>query len=547
MYMKGIKRILAIALAMLLLALPALAEEVTSMAETHTLTIANPVVYVNGVEAMNMEGLGAEIELVNADDGVAMLLSVLGGDQTAAEGYALFDGRQLVLGAEGLSNAYSLPLEKMMDAEGMEAFGQLAELFSEDTLMALMSAIIAPFGTLVEQVAATQVDEGVQVIDHTAGQYEMQGYTFTMTADMLNEFAASMEQGIESIPIFAEILAEGSRAVADAYNDEKGALDELDEMDELEGEYTVTVWMGTDEDGMPLIREEITADLTADGENAVMTAWMDGYAENGDYMLVGAEDMTVDGEQYMTIDIDGKLLNCVEGMQTNDWSSFGVELTANYDFPDIEATQNMFITYYPQGYTEENADYSSLTISMDVTQDGETNSFLLDGYYAPADGVNYDYDELYGTCTFTAGGSSQGVELLVQTQHADGHEYYGAQVTLSDSASGSQSYYYSYEGDYTANALGSEDNSGQLHLGASTALGGVEISYELAADVTVTHAQADASALPTVEGEAVDIMTLDEKGMEQLNSEGQVILTQFMGVLMANVPSITSMIAASAY
>ena len=547
MYMKGIKRILAIALAMLLLALPALAEEVTSMAETHTLTIANPVVYVNGVEAMNMEGLGAEIELVNADDGVAMLLSVLGGDQTAAEGYALFDGRQLVLGAEGLSNAYSLPLEKMMDAEGMEAFGQLAELFSEDTLMALMSAIIAPFGTLVEQVAATQVDEGVQVIDHTAGQYEMQGYTFTMTADMLNEFAASMEQGIESIPIFAEILAEGVQTVADAYNDEKGALDELDEMDELEGEYTVTVWMGTDEDGMPLIREEITADLTADGENAVMTAWMDGYAENGDYMLVGAEDMTVDGEQYMTIDIDGKLLNCVEGLQTNDWSSFGVELTANYDFPDIEATQNVFITYYPQGYTEENADYSSLTISMDVNQNGETNSFLLDGYYAPADGVNYDYDELYGTCTFTAGGSSQGVELLVQTQHADGHEYYGAQVTLSDSASGSQSYYYSYEGDYTANALGSEDNSGQLHLGASTALGGVEISYELGADVTVTHAQADASALPTVEGEAVDIMTLDEKGMEQLNSEGQVILTQFMGVLMANVPSITSMIAASAY
>ena len=78
-------------------------------------------------------------------------------------------------------------------------------------------------------------------------------------------------------------------------------------------------------------------------------------------------------------------------------------------------------------------------------------------------------------------------------------------------------------------------------------MGGVEISYELGADVTVTHAQADASALPTVEGEAVDIMTLDEKGMEQLNSEGQVILTQFMGVLMANVPSITSMIAASAY
>lgn len=388
--MKGIKRILAVALAMLLLALPALAEEAASTVETHTLTIADPVIYVNGVETMNMDGLGAEIELVNADDGVAMLLSVLGGDQTAAEGYALFDGRQLVLGAEGLSNAYSLPLEKMMDAEGMEAFGKLAELFSEDTLMAMLNAIVTPFGTLMEQIAATQVDEGMQVIDHTAGQYEMQGYTFTMTADMLNEFAASMEQGIESIPIFAEALAEGVQTVADAYNDEKGALDELDEMDELEGEYTITVWTGTDEDGMQLVREELTADLTADGENAVMTIWMDGYEENGDYTLVGAGDMSVDGEQYMTVDTDGKYLNYVETVQTGDWSNFGMELTANYDFPATGATQNMFITYYPQGYSEENADYSSLTISMDVSQNGETNSFLLDGYYAPADGVNYD-------------------------------------------------------------------------------------------------------------------------------------------------------------
>lgn len=543
--MKGIKRILAIALATLLLALPALAEEAASTAETHTLTIANPVIYVNGVEMMNMDGLGAEIELVSADEGVALLLNVMGGDQTAAEGYALFDGRQIVLGAEGLSNAYSLPLEKMLSEDDAQGFAQLMQLFSEDTLMALINAIAAPFGTLVEQVAATQVDEGVQVIDHAAGQYEMQGYTFTMTADMFNEFAANMEQGIESIPIFAEMIAESARTTADAYNADKA--DALDELDGLEGEYTVTIWTGTDEDGMPLVREELTADLTADGENAVMTIWVDGYEENGDYTVVGAQDMSVDGEQYMTGDIDAKFLNYVEVLQTNDWSNFGMEYTANYDIPDTGATENMFITYYPQGYTEENAGYSTLTISMDVNQDGETSSFLLDGYNWPADGVEYDYDEMGFTCTMTEDGSSQTLDLLVQTQHADGHEYYGAQVSFSDSATGTQSFYYSYEGDYAANALGSEDNSGQLYLGAGMTSGGVETTYELTADVTVTHAQADASALPTVEGDVVDIMTLDEKGLEQLDSEGQIIFTQFLGVLMANVPGITALFASSAY
>ena len=78
------------------------------------------------------------------------MLRVLGGEEVAAEGYALTDGRQLVLGAKGLTDAYAVPLEKMMDEESTEAMEQLSQLFSEDTLVALLNAVIVPFGTLVE-------------------------------------------------------------------------------------------------------------------------------------------------------------------------------------------------------------------------------------------------------------------------------------------------------------------------------------------------------------------------------------------------------------
>ena len=82
-----------------------------------------------------------------------------------------------MLGADGLSSAYALPLEKMMGDDIAPALQLFAEMLSEDTLIGLVNAVAAPFVSLAENAMATQVDEGVQTIDHTVGQVEMQGYT----------------------------------------------------------------------------------------------------------------------------------------------------------------------------------------------------------------------------------------------------------------------------------------------------------------------------------------------------------------------------------
>ena len=58
----------------------------------------------------------------------------------------------------------------------------------------------------------------------------------------------------------------------------------------------------------------------------------------------------------------------------------------------------------------------------------------------------------------------------------------------------------------------------------------------------------DAATLPTVEGEPVDILMLDEKGQEQLTTEGELMATRALGILMANVPAVTQLFAgATAY
>ena len=127
-------------------------------------------------------------------------------------------------------------------------------------------------------------------------------------------------------------------------------------------------------------------------------------------------------------------------------------------------------------------------------------------------------------CDLNAGTASQNgtIEAVVQTQHADGQEYYGAELTVSDPYSGAQSLFYTYEGTYAANDLGTEDNTGHLTLGAGIGYGDQSITYEVGADVTVTHALVDAATLPAIEGEPVDILMLDEKGERTAHDRGRI-------------------------
>ena len=100
-----------------------------SMVEAHTLTISDPRVTVGGVDLLDLEGLRVEGTFAGDDDTADVLLRLLGGDDVAAEGYASFDGRSIVFGADGLSSDYALPLEKM--AGGMNGFSPAVGMAAE--------------------------------------------------------------------------------------------------------------------------------------------------------------------------------------------------------------------------------------------------------------------------------------------------------------------------------------------------------------------------------------------------------------------------------
>ena len=537
--MNGLKRLLTMALAMLLLILPAaMAEENTATA--HTLTISNIAVNAAGVDLLDLEGLSVEMTAADTGDAVEFVLRLLGGEDAAAEGYALFDGRELVLGADGLSSAYALPLEKMMGDDIAPALQLFAEMLSEDTLIGLVNAVVAPFVSLAENAMATQVDEGVQTIDHTVGQVEMQGYTYTITGDMLREFAESLEMGLKDIPVFSQLVI-GAGAAPDAYNDEKASMG--GDLDGIDGEYTITIWMATDEAGMPIIREEGRLELSDGAAALTSEVTVDGYAEGADYVYTGWGESTAVGvEESAKVDVSARIINFVSAASSGDLSGLGLEMDMTAGYAG-ELTQATTLFYHPMGYDAQSADRATFALNMELTSaEDVAESFSAEGYYSPADGVNYLYDEFYGLMQFSAAGQTQTAEVTVQTQHADGYEYYGAQIAASDPYSGAQSFYFTYEGDYTENALGSEDNAGVLTLGATMGYEGSAVNYAVTADVSMTHAAVDPASLPAPTGETVDLLMLDEKGYEQLASEGSLLAMRLVGTLGQNVPGLAQIL-----
>ena len=88
------------------------------MVEAHTITIENPSMTMMGIPMADLDGLSLEATYAGDETIAPSCCACLGGEEVAAEGYALFDGRQLVLGADGLTDTYAVPLEKMMGDMG---------------------------------------------------------------------------------------------------------------------------------------------------------------------------------------------------------------------------------------------------------------------------------------------------------------------------------------------------------------------------------------------------------------------------------------------
>ena len=565
--MKRMKKLLACALAALLLILPAAMAEESAMVEAHTITIENPSMTMMGIPMADLDGLSLEATYAGDENDCAFLLRLLGGEEVAAEGYALFDGRQLVLGADGLTDTYAVPLEKMMGGMGSVNSAEmemLMQLFSPDTYTAIFEAAFTSTEGMYEAMAATRTDLGTQTVEIGGVAMEAQGVSYTITAEMAEEVIISYAGALEQIPLFAMALEQAETALSpDGYNDEKNAAgNDLESMLrsnlEMYGDSTYTAWYVGDPAAPEAVRTEESS------EDGRMTAVME-------YILQEDGNYTYTWDYAATLEDGSENWLTVEGTFAPSWVAPAIiELSdpsglteavlaalADPGMMDMRFAADMgeegvmtgAFSYYPQGSNAQTADRTTFAFNATIEESDVEPMFMnLEGYYAPADGVEYFHDEC--VVTLNAGTASQNgtIEAVVQTQHADGQEYYGAELTISDPYSGAQSLFYTYEGTYAANELGTEDNTGHLTLGAGIGYGDQSITYEVGADVTVTHALVDAATLPAIEGEPVDILMLDEKGEEQLMTEGELMATRALGILMANVPAVTQLFAgATAY
>ena len=565
--MKRMKKLLACALAALLLILPAAMAEESAMVEAHTITIENPSMTMMGIPMADLDGLSLEATYAGDENDCAFLLRLLGGEEVAAEGYALFDGRQLVLGADGLTDTYAVPLEKMMGDMGSVNSAEmemLMQLFSPDTYTAIFEAAFASTVGMYEAMAATRTDLGTQTVEIGGVAMEAQGVSYTITAEMAEEVIISYAGALEQIPLFAMALEQAGTALSpDGYNDEKNAAgNDLESMLrsnlEMYSDSTYTAWYVGDPAAPEAVRTEESS------EDGRMTAVMEYILqEDGNYTYTWDYAATLEDGSESWLTVEGTFAPSWVApaiIELSDPSGLTEAVLAAFADPgmmDMRFTADMgeegvmtgAFSFYPQGSNAQTADRTTFALNATIEESDEEPTFInLEGYYAPADGVEYFHDEC--VVTLNAGTASQNgtIEAVVQTQHADGQEYYGAELTISDPYSGAQSLFYTYEGTYAANELGTEDNTGHLTLGAGIGYGDQSITYEVGADVTVTHALVDAATLPTVEGEPVDILMLDEKGEEQLTTEGELMATRALGILMANVPAVTQLFAgATAY
>ena len=565
--MKRMKKLLACALAALLLILPAAMAEESAMVEAHTITIENPSMTMMGIPMADLDGLSLETTYAGDANDCALLLRLLGGEEVAAEGYALFDGRQLVLGADGLTDTYAVPLEKMMGDMGSVNSAEmemLMQLFSPDTYTAIFEAAFTSTEGMYEAMAATRTDLGTQTVEIGGVAMEAQGVSYTITAEMAEEVIISYAGALEQIPLFAMALEQAGTALSpDGYNDEKNAAgNDLESMLrsnlEMYSDSTYTAWYVGDPAAPEAVRTEESS------EDGRMTAVMEYILqEDGNYTYTWDYAATLEDGSESGLTVEGTFAPSwvapaiIELSDPSGLTEAVLAALADPGMMDMRFTADMgeegvmtgAFSYYPQGSNAQTADRTTFAFNATIEESDVEPMFMnLEGYYAPADGVEYFHDEC--VVTLNAGTASQNgtIEAVVQTQHADGQEYYGAELTVSDPYSGAQSLFYTYEGTYAANELGTEDNTGHLTLGAGIGYGDQSITYEVGADVTVTHALVDAATLPAIEGEPVDILMLDEKGEEQLMTEGELMATRALGILMANVPAVTQLFAgATAY
>ncbi|NLF26915.1 MAG: hypothetical protein GX592_03380 [Clostridiales bacterium] len=526
--MKHCRKYLAIALALMLLSAPfALAEQL----DVYSLTIKNPVVYVDGMPMADLTGLGIEGSTASVDGRQVVRLRLLGNGEPVADAYAAFDGRWLLAGAEGISNIYGLPLEKIPGFSDLAVNSALLEaLFSGETLEQVVGVLLGAMEGFSATVEQSMVEEGVQRIDHAAGQIEMQGYTVVLKSEDLQALIDEIGEGLTAIPAVEQLmLAAGGAA---GYDVEKDG--EFDIASVLGEGMTFTVWVAEDGETMRVEGRYSITNPEEKGDKVDYYILEDFYHDEfGREIMVADGLATMGGEEFV------KLTGNVMTEEFGDGVAMEMDFSGTANFEGTwQDVLSMKGTLYPKGYTADNPDRTVFDFSMDMLDEVEPGSFRLNGYYAPADGAEYLYDELSVSLYGGAPSDNFTFEFLTQTQHEGGQEYYGAQLTVGENDQ-LVSVYYTFEGDYSDNAFGDEDHQGSLKAGFSDGT----MAAEFAADIATARTSADAAAMPAFDGTPVNVMMLGEKDMDLLEMEGGLLMQKIMVSLSEAVPGLQALMS----
>jgi len=525
--MKHLGKFLAIALALLLMAAPfARAEQL----DVYSLTIKDPVVYVNSMPMVDLTGLGIEGSTASVDGRQVVRLKLLGNGEPAADAYLAFDGRWLLAGAEGISNIYGLPIEKLPGFSDMAVNSALlTALFSEETIEQVTEVLVGAimsYGATIEQ---SMVDQGTKLIDHAAGQLQMQGVTITLKAADLQALFDEIGAGLEAIPAIEQLMMTGGAAAG--YDLEK---EEDFDLASILGDIVVTVWIAEDGETMRIEANFSILNPEEKDDAIYFTMVEDVYQDEAGRGIVKISEVaTQDGEEKLKIDGNVMTEEFEDGVAMEmDMSGVG---NFEGEWKDVLWMKG---SLYPKGYTADNPDRTVFDFSMDMLDEVEPGSFRLNGYYAPADGAEYLYDELSVSLYGGAPSDNFTFEFLTQTQHEGGQEYYGAQLTVGENDQ-LVSVYYTFEGDYSDNAFGDEDHQGSLKAGFSDGT----MAAEFAADIATARTSADAAAMPAFDGTPVNVMMLGEKDMDLLEMEGGLLMQKIMVSLSEAVPGLQALMS----
>lgn len=355
--------------------------------------------------------------------------------------------------------------------------------------------LIAQCGSTIQEIMATETDEGQQTIDFATGEMLMQGFSLTVTEENANALLDSLKA----------VLAQTDYA------------QQIEGIENPFGDLKVTIWFGVEQMGNFCVCVEgdgltLDLDLYTNEDGSLGVAADGAVALNDEEYTLSAASVTQD--QVTNVDLT------FTGSDGNESGALGVAL-------DL----------YAPGSMEESELVSALDMVITLTDEqGQSEDIAVSGYLWPADGVVYDVDEANLTIGIN---ENLVIDLLVQGKHEDGESYAYGQISVGDPQQTASSLYLEYDGACKPNAFGGEDTSGLLRLGAL--LG--NNNYAITTNVDSTQIALEDAGIPSFDGEEINVLSMSEEQMQTLMLEAYSLLMEALGIAAEDVPGLAEMTA----